>query len=93
VSTNIIIRTYALSLLPTPERIPGIDLRMTSLDIHFAPGSPPEISHKRNNEGSEEQHEADDHDEIPIWGIDTFDRLIIDRILFALVRYSDIHSE
>ena len=81
------------SLLPTPVRIPGIDLRMISLEIHLTPGSPPEISHKRNNEGSEEQHEADDHDEIPIWGIDTFDGLVIDRILSALMRYSDIDPE
>jgi hypothetical protein len=66
-SAYTIIRIYALSLLPTPVRIPGVSLRVTSLDIHFAPGSPPKISHKRNNEGSEKQHEADDHDEIPIW--------------------------
>ena len=66
---------------------------MISLEIHLAPSSPPKISHKRNNEGSEEQHEADDHDEIPIWGIDTFDGLVIDRILSALMGYSDVDSE
>lgn len=92
-STRTIIRDHASSLLPTPVRIPSIHLRMISLEIHFTPGSPSEVSHERHNEGSKEHHEADDHDEVPIWGIDTVNRLIIDRLLLALMRYSDIHSE
>jgi hypothetical protein len=66
-STNTIIRPYTQSLLPAPVRVPSVSLRITSFDVHFTPGSPSKVTHERNNEGSEEQHEADDHDEIPIW--------------------------
>jgi hypothetical protein len=66
---------------------------MSPFDIKIPTGSPPEIPRQGDDDGSEKQHEANDHDEIPEWRLNTFNLFESNFTLITLMWDSDIHRE